>query len=228
MVLHNSLFRSGTIYDVPDIIGLIERRIEWMDCNGINQWNKSHYRERYPDGYYIQAAEKGLLYVLTAKDSNRIIAGAVLLTQDVRWGQSNGKAYYVHNLVAAIGEKNAGKEILQRSGSESFSISAIRLCVLMMPNSVVSGKRGILTTLCESQLFIDGPRNRAAILLSLSRSHNRNPRFGGSIWTIRPVLIFFFHCESAASNSLTSSPPIPAVMKETSLTYSRLLSSNSS
>ena len=93
MVLHNSLFRSGTIYDVPDIIGLIERRIEWMDCNGINQWNKSHYRERYPDGYYIQAAEKGLLYVLTAKDSNRIIAGAVLLTQDVRWGQSNGKAY---------------------------------------------------------------------------------------------------------------------------------------
>lgn len=74
MVLHNSLFRSGTIYDVPDIIGLIERRIEWMDCNGINQWNKSHYRERYPDGYYIQAAEKGLLYVLTAKDSNRIIA----------------------------------------------------------------------------------------------------------------------------------------------------------
>ena len=52
MVLHNSLFRSGTIYDVPDIIGLIERRIEWMDCNGINQWNKSHYRERYPDGYY--------------------------------------------------------------------------------------------------------------------------------------------------------------------------------
>ena len=48
MVLHNSLFRSGTIYDVPDIIGLIERRIEWMDCNGINQWNKSHYRERYP------------------------------------------------------------------------------------------------------------------------------------------------------------------------------------
>ena len=121
-----------------------------------------------------------------------------------------------------------GKKILQRSGSESFSISAIRLCVLMMPNSVVSGKRGILTTLCESQLFIDGPRNRAAILLSLSRSHNRNPRFGGSIWTIRPVLIFFFHCESAASNSLTSSPPIPAVMKETSLTYSRLLSSNSS
>ena len=109
MVLHNSLFRSGTIYDVPDIIGLIERRIEWMDCNGINQWNKSHYRERYPDGYYIQAAEKGLLYVLTAKDSNRIIAGAVLLTQDVRCGQSNGKAYYVHNLVAAIGEKNAGK-----------------------------------------------------------------------------------------------------------------------
>ena len=84
MVLHNSLFRSGTIYDVPDIIGLIERRIEWMDCN------KSHYRERYPDGYYIQAAEKGLLYVLTAKDSNRIIAGAVLLTQDVRSGQSNG------------------------------------------------------------------------------------------------------------------------------------------
>lgn len=108
------IFRSGTVHDVPDIIELIEKRIEWMDSNGINQWNKNHYRERYPDGYYIQVAEKGLLYVLTAKDSNRIVAGAVLLTQDNRWGVQYDEAYYIHNLVSAIGEKDAGKELIRQ------------------------------------------------------------------------------------------------------------------
>lgn len=106
------IFRQGTVGDVPDVIRLIERRIEWMDCNGINQWNKNHYRERYPDSYYVQTAEKGQLYVLVDKESGQIIAGAVLLTVDYRWGESDDKAYYVHNLVSDIDVKDAGKEIV--------------------------------------------------------------------------------------------------------------------
>lgn len=107
-------FRKGTVCDVPDIIRLVEHRIKWMDSNGIDQWNKNHYRERYPDEYYIQCAERGQLYILTESDSNRVVAGAVLLTQDNRWGLSDGKAYYVHNLVSAIDEGNAGKEMLRQ------------------------------------------------------------------------------------------------------------------
>ena len=83
-----------------------------MDRKGINQWNKNHYRERYPDSYYVQTAEKGQLYVLADKESGRIMAGAVLLTDDYRWGESDDTAYYVHNLVSDIDVKEAGKEIV--------------------------------------------------------------------------------------------------------------------
>lgn len=107
-------FRHGTVGDVPDVIRLIERRIEWMDRNGINQWNKNHYRERYPDSYYVQTAENGQLYVLADKESGRIMAGAVLLTDDYRWGESDDKAYYVHNLVSDIDVREAGKEIVSQ------------------------------------------------------------------------------------------------------------------
>lgn len=107
-------FRIGTIGDVPDVIRLIECRIEWMDRNGISQWNKNHYRERYPDSYYVQTAEKGQLYVLVDKENGQIIAGAVLLTDDYRWGESDEKAFYVHNLVSDIEIKDAGKVMVQK------------------------------------------------------------------------------------------------------------------
>lgn len=107
-------FRIGTVGDVPDVIRLIERRIEWMDHNGISQWNKNHYRERYPDSYYVQTAEKGQLYVLVDKENGQIIAGAVLLTDDYRWGKSDEKAFYVHNLVSDLEIKDAGKVMVQK------------------------------------------------------------------------------------------------------------------
>lgn len=114
MLSNKFRFRIGTVGDVPNVIRLIESRIEWMDCNGINQWNKNHYRERYPDSYYVQAADKGQLYVLVDKESGRIIAGAVLLTQDYRWGVSDDRAYYVHNLVSDIELRDAGKEMMRQ------------------------------------------------------------------------------------------------------------------
>ena len=38
------LFRHGKKSDVKEVIGLIEARIEWMDAEGIRQWNVNHYR----------------------------------------------------------------------------------------------------------------------------------------------------------------------------------------
>lgn len=107
-----NIFRQGTVNDVPYIMKLIKKRIDWMDYKGINQWNKTHYIEHYPTNYYIQAAKEGKLYVLSNIE-NQIIASAVLLTKDIRWEQNISSAYYIHNLVSSIEKKNAGKEIIQ-------------------------------------------------------------------------------------------------------------------
>lgn len=110
--MNEYIFRRGTSDDVPHIMDLIKQRIDWMDRNGINQWNKTHYLEHYPNIYYIQAAERGLLYVLS-NSNNQIIASSVVLTEDKRWTPTDTDALYVHNLVAAIGESGAGKKIIQ-------------------------------------------------------------------------------------------------------------------
>lgn len=112
--MNYNIFRHGTIHDVPYIISLVKKRIEWMDCKGISQWNKTHYLEHYPENYYIQAAQSKMLYVLESNSNNRIIASAVLLTEDPRWEQTEPTAFYIHNLVAAIGEHHAGEEIVRQ------------------------------------------------------------------------------------------------------------------
>ena len=112
LTVTNCIFRKGTADDVPHVIDLIRQRIEWMDDMGIDQWNNTHYLEHYPSRYYMDAAEKGQLYVLDGKDNN-ITASAVLLTADNRWMLTNANAFYVHNLVSAIGEGGSGKVLLQ-------------------------------------------------------------------------------------------------------------------
>lgn len=108
------LFRHGKKSDVKEVIGLIEARIEWMDAEGIRQWNVNHYRERYTESYFEQAAEARQMYVLEDERSARIVAAAILLTEDKRWGKAQGQSYYIHNLVSATETKDAGAEILDR------------------------------------------------------------------------------------------------------------------
>ena len=107
-------FRSGNVEDVPKVMSLIDERVQWMNHNDINQWNKNQYQERYPLSYYMHMAETDKLYVLERKTDNMIIAGAVLLTEDDRWGKMNSSAFYVHNLVASVAVKNAGREMLRK------------------------------------------------------------------------------------------------------------------
>lgn len=85
------LFRHGKKSDVKEVIGLIEARIEWMDAEGIRQWNVNHYRERYPESYFEQAAEARQMYVLEDERTARIVAAAILLTEDKRWGKAQGR-----------------------------------------------------------------------------------------------------------------------------------------
>ena len=110
--MNDYIFRQGTSADVSYIMELIKQRIEWMDKEGINQWNKTHYLEHYPSCYYKHAAERGVLYVLS-NSNNQIIASTVVLTEDERWMPTDTDALYVHNLVAAIGERGAGKKMIQ-------------------------------------------------------------------------------------------------------------------
>ncbi len=120
-----------------------------------------------------------------------------------------------------------GKSCSHDLGSMRRINEPIRLWVLMMPNSIFSGKRENFAARCESPSFIIGPRIAVAILLSARRSHNRYPRFGGLICMTRLIFIFFCHGESALSNFLTSKPPIPSLIKDISLIPSRLFNKKS-
>lgn len=106
-------FARATINDVPEIMRLIDERIYWMDTVGINQWNKNHYRERYPYEYFVSMATERQLFVLKDTGSNVIVAAAVLLTKDYRWNADDANCYYVHNLVSAVCVKEAGKCIMK-------------------------------------------------------------------------------------------------------------------
>lgn len=109
-------FRQGTIGDVARILALIDGRIRWMDDEGIEQWNKNHYRERYPKAYYMGNADAGRFYVLADRKTGEVVAGAVLLDDDPRWGQQTSAAFYVHNLVASVHAAGAGSAMLHFIG----------------------------------------------------------------------------------------------------------------
>ena len=44
----NYRFRRAQPADVDSIIDIIQERIDWMDRQGLYQWNKTHYMQRYP------------------------------------------------------------------------------------------------------------------------------------------------------------------------------------
>lgn len=94
------------------VIALIEQRIGWMEQTGLRQWNTTGYRAAYPPAYFADRMRCGELYVL--KRDGRIAAAAVLLEADSRWPEG-GSALYLHNFVAAPGEKGAGSALLTRA-----------------------------------------------------------------------------------------------------------------
>ena len=112
------------------IFALYAARVRWMDAAGIHQWNDTKYLERFPLGYYEDMQKRTLLYALADEQSGAICGAAVLLAQDERWdGSLQKRAWYVHNLVTAVGASGAGKAILREAEklAKVRGMEAIRL-----------------------------------------------------------------------------------------------------
>ena len=62
--MENSVFTKGSVKDADAILELIKKRIEWMDENNIEQWNKTDYLSFYPKEYFEEKAEAGQLYIM--------------------------------------------------------------------------------------------------------------------------------------------------------------------
>lgn len=107
--LSKYVFRAGGEVDVDRLIELVDGRMAWMDRMGIDQWNNSHYHERYPRTYYMERARNGELFVLERMSDHTVVAAGVLFETDKRWGEMPESAFYVHHLVALEGEKGAGE-----------------------------------------------------------------------------------------------------------------------
>ena len=122
------IFGMATETDVNDFVSLIDKRIEWMEQNGIKQWNLFGYKQRYFFAYFKREADLGHMYVLKDNDS-RIIAGAVLLESDPRWQQNDPQkpSLYVHNFASLLCVKGAGKELLRRI--EFLALQKKKVCV---------------------------------------------------------------------------------------------------
>lgn len=101
---------------LEEIFALYAARVRWMNEVGIHQWNDTKYLERFPLGYYEDMQKRTLLYALADEQSGAICGAAVLLAQDERWdGSLQKQAWYVHNLVTAVGASGAGKAILREA-----------------------------------------------------------------------------------------------------------------
>ena len=46
--------RRAVLGDVPTILALLQKRIDWMDEKGLYQWNKTAYLTVYPAPYFGQ------------------------------------------------------------------------------------------------------------------------------------------------------------------------------
>lgn len=104
--------------EVEEIFGLYLKRIQWMNEQGIDQWNNNGYLDDYPVTYYYEQQKAGRLYVMkrveTDREDDRITGAVVLLSEDSRWEDGyEVSAYYLHNFVTDLAEKGVGREIIK-------------------------------------------------------------------------------------------------------------------
>ena len=105
------LFREIKKEEIPQMFSMILQRIEWMDRQGIEQWNKTGYIQAYPQSYYEEEREKGEVFVLADRSTGELVSAAVLKEMDERWTDDR-PALYLHNFVSRIAVKNAGSIFL--------------------------------------------------------------------------------------------------------------------
>ena len=71
------LLETARASETEDVFALYADRIQWMNENGIRQWNMTDYLQAYPKSYYQRQQREGRLYVL--KQNGRIAGAAVLI-----------------------------------------------------------------------------------------------------------------------------------------------------
>ena len=105
-------FTPAAAADIPAVCELIQKRIEWMDAVGIEQWNKVNYWGVYPTSYFEEKVRAGELWVLRREGEERIIGSVVLINEDDFWAGDTTPAYYIHNLATALDCPGVGSEIV--------------------------------------------------------------------------------------------------------------------
>ena len=113
--MHDYEFRPCRPEEAAEVFRLIRARTRWMDEVGIRQWNHTDYLNVFPLSYYEEQQAEGTLYVLCERQTGKLAAAAVLLTEDERWQGDVAPALYIHNLVGAPDCPGAGKEFLRRT-----------------------------------------------------------------------------------------------------------------
>lgn len=100
---------------LEEIFALYAACVRWMNEVSIHQWNDTDYLSAYPPDDYADMQRRGLLFVLEG-ENGALLGAVVLLPEDERWnGRPSRRAWYVHNLVTAIGASGAGKAILREA-----------------------------------------------------------------------------------------------------------------
>jgi hypothetical protein len=118
--MSNYLFKKAIKSDIGEVLGLIQKRIAWMDANNINQWNKTNYLEAYPEKYFEGLVLKGNLFVMKDEMSGKVLGAVALLNEDKRWNKDS-QSYYIHNLVTDTEISGIGAEII--NSCETLSIN---------------------------------------------------------------------------------------------------------
>ena len=110
----NYIFEFAKKEEISEIFNLYKERVQWMEDNGLHQWNETDYLNNYQESYFEGQLKNKQLFVLKESDTNRVVAAAVLLDKDSRWEKdTGGTAYYIHNLVTACDVRGAGTQMLK-------------------------------------------------------------------------------------------------------------------
>lgn len=109
-------FFQGTIRpareeDVPAVMALLQRRIDWMDEKGLYQWNKTGYLTCYPPAHFQRLIREELVFA--AWTDGTLTGVMALLARDPRWPNGDdGRALYVHHLATDPDRPGLGREML--------------------------------------------------------------------------------------------------------------------
>ena len=108
----NDIFeiRKACPNDIPKVLEMIRKRVEWMEQAGYKEWNSTNYLSIHNYDYFFKTVEREELYIAA---HNGITAGAfVLLQEDDRWPDNKEPAYYIHNFVSDLNFPGTGDRIL--------------------------------------------------------------------------------------------------------------------